>query len=386
MSRSDPRFRVGLALTIFCALLFLLAFTLDVALSWFAGTATVKVRFPTAQGLTEHDPVHFHGVPCGRVLALAFDPVPARAADGAGVAHAETVESGATSEVSVLLTLQVPPRVRDFLRNGSHAQIEKTLTGVTVVNLLQGTGPPLEGTTVLEGTAEANLADIAGSMQSAVASLGRILADLEPIAATLRTNSSIPESVETFGRAAEEVRELAVQLQGTARDLADPIRDLTDRAGRLVDEAERGARQLPQMLAEMETSARKAGGVADDARSFLRETGPEWRAASEDLAATSANARALTAEIRRRPWRLLKSPSERDAATIDLYETADRYADGALELRRSLELVRAALARRSADAAANQALDEALRALEASVAAQATAEEMFWSRMSRITD
>jgi len=380
VTRRDPRFRVGLVLTIFCALLFVLVFSLDGTLSWLRGSARVDVRFSTAQGLMKYDPVHFHGVPCGRVVALEFEPPPSR-----GIASASE-ELAETPEVSVLLTLEIPPQVRDYLRGGSHASIEKTLTGVTVVNLRQGDGPPLARGEVLTGANEATLADVAGAMEGAVASLGRILADLEPVASALGTEGGVPDLIARFGKTAEEVSDLAAQLRRTTNDLEQPLRDLTERAGGVIRELERSAAEVPDTIAELRGAAHRAGEVAEEAKGLLAQAKPEWMSTTEDIAQTGANLRALSSELRRRPWRLLKAPNSKDAAAIDLYETASRYADGALEVRRALEIVQGALARRSADPQANQQLAEALAALEQSVAKQGTIERTFWDKMLEASD
>ncbi len=382
MTRSDPRFRVGLVLTVFCALLFVLVFSLDGTLSFIKGSSRVRVRFSTAQGLMKHDPVHFHGVPCGRVVELMFDPPRAN-----GIARAET-ESPTMEEpeVSVLLTLEIPPHVREYLRRGSRASIEKTLTGVTVVSLQQGSGLPLADDEILVGANEATIADVTGAMAVAVRSLARILGDLEPVAATLREEGTLTATFSRFSEAAEEIRDLAASMQRTTRDLAEPLKELTERAGVVIDELQRSVQEVPDTLAELRGSIRRAGEVADDARRLLSDSGPHWRSTSEDIAQAGANLRALSSELRRRPWRLLKSPNSKDAAAIDLYETASRYADGALEVRRALELVRGALERRSSDAEANRHLAEALATLEASVANQSATEQAFWERMGAIED
>ncbi len=385
MKRSHSSFRVGLALTFACTLLFVMVFSLDGTMSWVQGSAEIQVRFPNAQGLMNQDPVHFHGVPCGRVISLAFSTGAGGSGDGAepsgpGVAFAE--DNRRADDVSVLLTIEVPPEVRGYLREGSLASIQKTLTGVAVVNLEQGIGGPLPEGRILEGTPEATISDVASAMEGAVATLTEVLEEFRPIVTQIREDDLISETVTRFGDAADEVKDLAEQLERTFDDLDDPIVALTERAGELIGEFERSAAEIPETIADLRGSVRGARDLVEDMRRVVRTASPEWQAASEDLAATSANARDLTEEIRRRPWRLLKAPNSSDAAAIDLYETAARYADGAVEVRRALELVQGALARRGTDAEANNQLSAALALLEESLTQQQSVERMFWERFS----
>ena len=377
MKRSDPRFRVGLALTLGGFLLFAFVFSLDGALTWVQGSATVQVRFPNAQGLMLQDPVHFHGVPCGRVSDLQFDTDFPSARN---VAHAD--DGDATDDVSVLLTLEVPPKVRSYLREGTEATIKKTLTGVTVVNLDQGEGPPLADGTILEGTPEATISDVAGSMKEAITSMNRLMEGLEPVIDEFREEKVFSVTLERFGLAADEIRELAEQMSHTVNDLEDPIVDLAERTQDLVSEIQRSAVEIPDTISDLRGTVHGARDFVDDMRRFVHNSSPHWSAASEDIAATTSSARNLAEELRRRPWRLLKAPNSSDAAAIDLYETAARYADGALEVRRSLEVVRSSLDRRSANTSAHRELEQALEHLEQSLARQQSMERMFWERMA----
>ena len=378
MKRADTRFRVGLALTAGCTLLFVLVFSLDGTMSWVQGSASIQVRFPGAQGLMKADPVHFHGVPCGRVISLQFDGagfVP----PGDNIALAEEREN---DDVSVLLTLEVPHEVRSYLREGSIASIQKTLTGVTVVNLEQGDGGPLADGVVLDGVPEATISDVAGAMETAVQTLTRVLGELEPIVRELRDEGTIGATIDRFGSAADEVRDLAERLDDTVEDLHDPLRSLTMRAGELIEEFERAAGEIPETLDDVRGTVRHGREFVSDLRGLIRDASPDVKSSLEDIALATENARTLSEELRRRPWRLLKAPNSSDAAAIDLYETAARYAAGALEVRRSLELVRTALSRRGADADANALLEDALRTLENDLANQQEVERMFWERMN----
>lgn len=378
MSHERVRVRVGLALTLGCLLLFTLVFSLDEARRWIDGRATVQVRLPAAHGLMHSDPVHFHGVPCGRVVKLDLRQQ-SRLHGGGNTAFAD---GGDGEDVSVLLTLEVPPEVRGFLREGSVATIEKTLTGSTVVNLEQGDGGPLPEGMILEGVPVTTMADVTGALQEAIRSVTQVTRSLGPVLEDLQRAGAVSDTLRRFGQAADEIRDLAERADDALDDLSSPIRSLASRGERLLEELDRSVQELPRAIEATRVTAREGRDMVGELRDLVRQVAPDLRASFEDVSATSRNARDLSEELRRRPWRLLRAPNSSDAAAIDLYETAARYAAGATEVRRSLEMVRTALARRGADARANEVLEEALRSLETDLDHQRRIEELFWERMN----
>jgi len=338
-----------------------------------------------------NDPVHFHGVPCGRVIGVEFDNSSLFANSGIAFAgengEGENLKGGhGQSEVSVILTLDIPPEVRDYLRQGSIVSIEKTITGVAVVNLQQGTGGRLPEEVVLVGEPVPSIKDVTEVFTSMSKRVNAILSDLKPVISNLREEGTIDETLHRFGMAADEIRVFTEHMGRTMNDLQDPINDLTARASDLISEFERSAAEVPETIADLRDTLRSAGDTVVDARRLLGNVTPEIRAASEDLASTMKNTRNLSAELRRRPWRILKAPNSRDAQAIDLYETASRYADGALEIRRAVELVQQRIERRGADRISNQKLEDALRILEGSLYQQQSVENMFWEKMKEAAE
>lgn len=382
---------MGLALTISCVALFALVFSLDGTLGWIKGSSQIQVRFSNAHGLMLNDPVHFHGVPCGRVIDVEFDNTNLFASTGVAFAG-ETVEneelnsSHGRSEVSVLLTLDLPTEVREYLRKGSIVSIEKTITGVAVVNLQQGQGGRLPEDIVLVGEPVPSIKDVTEVFTDMSKRVNSILADLKPVISRLREDGTIAETLHRFGMAADEIRVFTEHMGRTMNDLQEPINDLTGRASELISEFERTAAEVPETIADLRDTLRNAGDAVVDARRLLGNVTPEIRAASEDLASTMKHTRNLSAELRRRPWRLLKAPNSRDAQAIDLYETASRYADGAIEVRRAVELVQQRMERRGADRISNQKLEDALRILEVSLYQQQAVESMFWEKMKETAE
>ena len=84
--------------------------------------------------------------------------------------------------------------------------------------------------------------------------------------------------------------------------------------------------------------------------------------------------------MRRRPWRILNAPGDREGAFIALHECANRYADGALEVRRATEQVRDLLNRRGEDTEILDKLESALHILGDRLSRQAELEKTLLER------
>ncbi|MFQ5653466.1 MAG: MlaD family protein [Planctomycetota bacterium] len=386
--KPDHRLRAGVMLTLFVGLLFVLVFSLDSTLSWWRHHRSVSVRFDHVQGLMRFDPVHFHGVPCGRVLELSFAGAQE---DGRQKAFAEATEAsggsegeGASGKVHVLATLEVPEQVYKLLRTGSRASIEKTLTGITVVNLEQRRGDPLTAGSVIEGRATATMDEVTTEILQAGRALTRVLEGLEPIVDGLREGNGIAKILETLEETSLEARELASEMRSVLQDNATPLRRVVERTVTLVDRVQGTLDELPDAVAELRLAARHAGDLAVNIDEWLEMNTPRLSATTEDIASSAENLKALSAELRRRPWRLLHSPSRDEARELGLYESATMYATGALEVRRALDRVEELLSRRGEDPGRRVRLDGALDGLQASLERQHAFEETFWRRLQEL--
>ncbi|MCI0651389.1 MAG: MlaD family protein [Planctomycetes bacterium] len=381
MMRQDRRLRVGVTLTALTALLFVLVFSLDGALSWWRGTALVEVRFSNVQGLREDDPVEFCGVPCGRVRSLSFTAAPA----AAGVATA-FADSGETSPVSVQLALEVPRDVRALLTSGTRATVDKTLTGVTVVGLAPGSGASLAEGAVIEGVQGATIADVAGEMKDAAGQLRAILGTVRATLDELAEERLVVETLERLRASAGEAEQFLADLRELADENRAPVREVAERTAALAAELEHAAQELSPALAEIRASAHRVDGFVGDLRGWFLQHRGEMSKTTEEVAVTSENLSSLSQELRRRPWRLLHSPSEEEEQMLDLAESADRYARGAIALRRAAERIAILRDAAAADPEQEAALAQALAEIEACIARQQSIEDGFWQRLQSIDD
>jgi hypothetical protein len=120
---------------------------------------------------------------------------------------------------------------------------------------------------------------------------------------------------------------------------------------------------MPEMMDSIARAGKQGEQTLFNIEQLLHENRAPFRATLENLQYTSENFHALAAELRRRPWRILNAPGDRESAFIALHDSANRYAEGALEVRRATEQVRDLLDRRGEDRSIINKLDQAMQVL-----------------------
>ena len=113
----------------------------------------------------------------------------------------------------------------------------------------------------------------------------------------------------------------------------------------------------------------------------IRDNRENFNMILEDLRATSTNASNLTAEIKRRPWRLLYRPSQEELKAMELYDSAWAFNLGSTELNRSLRDLMRFFENRPEEAANPEDLQLAYEKVRESLLRQREAEETFWNRL-----
>ncbi len=381
MKRKDRRLRVGITLGLLGLLLFALVFSLDSALAWWRGSETVEVIFPDVQGLRANDPVHFHGVPCGRVRTIQFTGGTTGAA-GPAVAYAEGTDTG----VAVRLELEVPVEVYRHLRRGTRATIDKTLTGVTVVQLAQGEGEPLPPGEALEGTLSTSIRDVTEALAGAAGRVNGILESIAGLLAAVDRDDLVAGTLDAVRETAAEARSLAADLRRLVDETRPALKRLTGDGACLVEDLARASESLPETLAEIDAAAGTYGDLGGALRDWFRDARDELAVTTEEVASAATNLNSLSTELRHRPWRLLHSPTKEEALELDLFESMEQYARGAIALRRSTEQVRSLLECAEDDPALARRLESALAELSAHVSRQQAFERAFWQRLEGLKE
>ena len=99
------------------------------------------------------------------------------------------------------------------------------------------------------------------------------------------------------------------------------------------------------------------------------------------MAKSTDNLKALSSDLRHRPWRLLHSPTEEEAKALELYESATHYSEGTVELRRAVDRLTQLLSRAEKDQHFYPVVQETLEALQTRLQRSEAFERSLWQRL-----
>ena len=361
---------ISLGMGLFVLLLFLMG-SLDTLLE---RSVTVDADFGDIQSLQVGDPVLVFGQKVGKVSTINLRPA----------------EEGKRAVLRVSMTM--PARYREYLREDSMVKIDKQLTGNISVLIQESDGKMLPEGARLKGTPVADFATVTQKAnqvldegEKVVASISRMIKDIESrgeVTAALSAANDILKKVR------DEVLPLGDQLKQTlnlvegiidenrldVRHAVANLKETTGAAKNLTDKLSATPDQIARGLAELE----KAGGAVG---SLVKENRTSVDTILEDLRQTMTNASNLTSEVKRRPWRLLYRPSEEELKAMDLYDAAWAYNLGATELNRSIRDLAARLESDPQGMRQPEQLEEARKQLAQSLRKHREAEEKFWERL-----
>ena len=188
------------------------------------------------------------------------------------------------------------------------------------------------------------------------------------------------EMTSTLVTAGESLNSASQELRQLVREGRIPILQSIQNAEELLQELRTHAQILPDTAESISIVGRKTDRILDDLHEILQENRAPIRHTVENLNDTSHDLHGLVTEIRSRPWRILNSPGDREGAFIALHECANRYAEGAVEVRRTTEIVRDLLEFRGKGQKASSDLEEALRGLVNGLSRQAQLEQQLLER------
>lgn len=365
---------VGTFIIISVLLLLLLLYLMGTMDPVLEKTARVDVEFSEVHGLAAGDPVYLFGYKVGVVSGI------------------EVVPREGDEPARLRVTLTLPGRYRPYLRVDSAVRIDKSITGSNMVMIREGEGPALPEGGILKGSVAIDFAAVADRMQ-------RVLENAETIASSV---ASVMEEVEQKADLAVAVSRLAALPEELRRDIL-PVRDQVEELLRalqsVVDEnridlrhtvanlkdTSAQAKSLTDKLLltpeKLELTMRDLSEVARQAAGVIRDHRDDVDMIVDDLRETSTNASHLTAEIRRRPWRILYRPSEEELRAMELYDSAWAYNLGATELNRSLRALLSYFQNEPEGSARPEQLELAYERVRESLRNQREAEERFWSRL-----
>jgi ABC-type transporter Mla subunit MlaD len=334
----------------------------------------LDVDFTDVHGLAAGDPVYLFGFKVGEVNEIEIPPP----------------ESDQPARVNV--TLSLPGRYRAHLRADSPVLIDKSITGSTMVLIRDGAGPPLPEGQPLKGRVAIDFAAVASRMQQVLSNAEEIASSVATVMEQVESKADLAMAVSRLAALPQELREdilpvrdqvqeLVRVLQGVVEenriDLRHAVANLKETSGQ--------AKSLTDKLLltpeKLELTLRDLADVAKEASAVMRDNRENVDMIMQDLRETSTNAANRTAEIKRRPWRILYRPSEEELRAMELYDSAWAYNLGATELNRSLRDLMGFFERESKEAARPEDLELAYERVRESLRKQREAEETFWARL-----
>lgn len=355
-------------------LFFLLIFLMGSLEPLLGENAVVEADFSEVNSLQAGDPVYVFGVKAGKVLSTRL------------LTRSESER--ATVRVAMRLSLEYRRR----LRRDAPVKIDKTLTGNLSVWIGEGEGPPLEAGERLRGVPSADLSivtdrasDLLGKAEKLVATISRVASEIEAqgsLSGSLADlRALLKELRDEVGPMRVRVREILDETRATIEenrlDVRHTIANFRETSALAKTFAER-LEATPEILDRSLSEIEKAGAAVKD---VLGENRSHIDTILQDLRNATTNAANLTAEVKRRPWRLLYRPSAAEIRAMDLYDAAWAYNLGATELNRSVRDLADQLTRGSREGLRLEALREAETQVRQSLRRYREAEETFWERL-----
>ena len=347
-------------------LLVLLFFLKGVLGEAFEQSGEIRAVFDDVRGLKSADPVLFLGSKVGRVTGVEI--VPRLEGDLAGLFPVEARQSS-----RVIVTVRLPRRIIEQVRSDAPVEIAKNLTGNISVLIGRGNGEPLPpGRAILKGKPGVELAELTERLNGLLIRVGPVVEEFAVLARQLR--EGLPPIQKDLAGALGEARGILAENRSDLRAMTANLAEGVELARKVLEKVEPAAGDLQAALSRLEEAAAGLGGM-------IAENRDGFSAIVEDARTAIANAANLTADIRRRPWRLLYRPSKSEEGSLDLYDAAWAYNLGAADLERSLDRLAAQLRKSPGDASG--ILRNAYLQVEESLRRHHEAEDAFWARLKR---
>lgn len=352
-------------------LLFLLMGSLE---PLFREYKTINADFPDVQGLQAGDPVFLFGKRAGKVVGVELLPRPAE------------------GPAQIRVAMKIPAEFCKYLRVNSVVKIDKSLTGILSVLILESDGPWLEEGQSLRGTPAAQIGDVTEQLKSVLTEGETLLARVDGVIKGIEEKGDLPAALADLravaGDAKAELQPLLKTLRETLstvdefieenrldiRYAVNNLRDFTENASALLVNLGDTPGRLKKGLESLE----KAGSSVAEA---IRENRVNIDALLTDLSQAASNAENLSSEIKRRPWRLLYEPSIEEMRALELYDAAWAYNQGATELHRSVRALAARLEDETTGTRHPEVLDRAMAEVKESLSRHKRAEKLFWERL-----
>ena len=365
---------VGTFIMVSAVLLFLLLYLMGTMDSFLEKTVKLEVEFTDVHGLGAGDPVYLFGYKVGVVTAI------------------EVLPKEGNEAARLRVRMNLPGRYRPYLRTDSSVQIDRSITGSNMVLIKEGKGLPLPTGETLRGSVVVDFSAVAIRMQNVLTDAESIAHHISSLMDEVDSKADLALAVSRLAALPEELREdiLPVRdrveelvhlfhgvLEENRLDIRHAVANLKETSGQaksLTDRLLLTPEKLEQTMHDLKQVAQQVAALIGDNRENVNMI-------LEDLRETSTNASSLTAEIKRRPWRILYRPSQEELKAMELYDSAWAFNLGSTELNRSLRDLMRFFENRPEEAANPEDLQLAYEKVRESLRRQREAEETFWKRL-----
>ena len=232
------------------------------------------------------------------------------------------------------------------LKTGAKVTVQSTVTGVAWLNFSDlGDGDELSPKNPIDGSA--------GSLSSLLASVNEIAPQATDLVRHVReqTLPKVDSAFDKVGSAVGNVDDVVAENRANLRKTLDQLSAASDRVPELLDGLSTAAKQVDDAVADVRTTldgtGKRLNTVLDEAQAVAvnaKETSQSVRdivvgnrGKIEQIIARGREAAGTlnlaASEIRRSPWRLLYKPDGKQRESLDLYDTARRFAEGANALQ-----------------------------------------------------
>jgi ABC-type transporter Mla subunit MlaD len=302
--------------------------------------------------------------------------------------------TAAKAEPTLAVQFRLPQRI--VLREGVKLSVQTQLTGSSVLNIESlGTGKPLPADTALVGNPDPKSALIA-ALGKMTPKLETTVSDAQVAIAQVKTtsvpklNSAVDRAGAFVDRAGEAMVELRDTLGPSKTDYKGTIANLNVTTAHLKE-------RLPELLAHADEVIKNLNGSLSKAQTALDDVNATMANAKEltatmrevlagnkgklhamiaSLKVTGDNLKAASAEVRRSPWRLLYKPAPNEMANLNLYDSARQFADGANALDDAATALRDAVQQKDADP---ERVKKLMEKLDQSFAGFQQVEQKLWA-------
>jgi len=365
---------VGGFLTLATGLFLLLLFLMGSLDGLLAQMATLEADFGDIHGLEVGDPVHVLGRRVGKVTSidfLALEP------------EKPTV---------IRVAMQMPAKYHAYVRDDSVVKVDKSLTGNISALIEAGSGAPLPDGGRLTGVPVADFNTITQKVDAVLEEGKKVMSSLSAVVSKIESEGKLNAGIADLSEVAATLRAKIVPLTEDLEKTLDLVQGLIDE-NRLdfrhtvanLKESTSYAKELLEGLNSTPDDIQRSLGELERAgaqvTSLIKDNRVNVDTILQDLSSAATSASNLTAEIKRRPWRLLYRPSESELESAELYDTAWAYNLGATELNRSIRDLAVQIERDPEGKKNPQEIEEARQTVAAALRRYKDAEDLFWKKL-----